>query len=104
FLNGAYQETMGNLHNLFGDTHTVHIHLTPRGYQVEHVVKGDTMQEVLSYVQYDADDLTEQIRRRSEAALQDGQITLAEARRLLQHYETSMGDYTYLSGEGGMDR
>lgn len=103
FLNGAYQETMGNLHNLFGDTHTVHIHLTPRGYRVEHVVKGDTMQEVLSYVQYDAEDLIEQIRRRSEAALQEDTITLDEARLLLQHYETSMGQYTYLAGMSGTE-
>ena len=97
FLNGAYQETMGNLHNLFGDTHTVHIHLTPRGYRVEHVVKGDTMEEVLSYVQYDAEALSEQIRLRSETALQDDTITLEEAQLLLQHYETSMGQYTYLT-------
>jgi arginine decarboxylase len=96
FLNGAYQEIMGNLHNLFGDTNTVHIHLTPKGYHIEHVVKGDTMQEVLSYVQYDAEDLVEQIRRRSEAALQEGEITLEEARLLLQNYEHSLSRYTYL--------
>jgi hypothetical protein len=46
FLAGAYQEVMGNLHNLFGDTNAVHIHMTPKGYQVQHVVKGDTMTEV----------------------------------------------------------
>ncbi|NEP16934.1 MAG: biosynthetic arginine decarboxylase [Leptolyngbya sp. SIO4C1] len=97
FLTGAYQEIMGNLHNLFGDTNTVHIHLTPKGYQIEHVVKGDTMREVLSYVQYDADDLTEQIRRRSETALQEKHITLKEARLLLQNYSESLSRYTYLS-------
>ncbi|MCY7322335.1 MAG: biosynthetic arginine decarboxylase, partial [Phormidesmis sp. CAN_BIN36] len=59
FLNGAYQEIMGNLHNLFGDTNTVHIQLTPKGYQIEHVVRGDTMKEVLGYVQYDAEDMIE---------------------------------------------
>jgi len=67
FLSGAYQEIMGNLHNLFGDTN-VHIQLTPKGYQIEHVVKGDTMSEVVGYVQYDAEDLVECIRRRSEQA------------------------------------
>lgn len=96
FLGGAYQEIMGSLHNLFGDTNTVHIHLTPKGYQIEHVVKGDTMREVLSYVQYDAEDLIENIRRRTEQALQDRRITLQESRLLLQHYEESMSRYTYL--------
>ncbi|RZM74684.1 biosynthetic arginine decarboxylase [Leptolyngbya iicbica] len=97
FLGGAYQEIMGNLHNLFGDTNTVHIHMTPKGYQIEHVVKGDTMTEVLSYVQYDSEDLIENIRRRSEYALQDGKITIQEAQLLLQHYEHSLNHYTYLS-------
>lgn len=97
FLNGAYQEIMGNLHNLFGDTNTVHIKLTPKGYQIEHVVKGDTMREVLGYVQYDAEDLIESIRRRSEQALQEHQITLEESQLLLQNYERSLSRYTYLS-------
>ncbi len=97
FLNGAYQEIMGNLHNLFGDTNAVHITLTPKGYQIEHVVKGDTMTEVLGYVQYDSEDLIENIRRRSEQALQENRITLQEAQLLLQNYERSLSRYTYLS-------
>lgn len=97
FLNGAYQEIMGNLHNLFGDTNAVHIHLTPKGYQIEHVVKGDTMTEVVGYVQYDVEDLVESIRKRTEQALQEKQITLAESQRLLQTYEQSLSRYTYLS-------
>jgi arginine decarboxylase len=97
FLNGAYQEIMGNLHNLFGDTNMVHIQVTPQGYTIEHVVKGDTMKEVLGYVQYDAEDLVEQIRRRSEVSLKEKQITLAEAQLLLQNYEESLSQYTYLS-------
>jgi arginine decarboxylase len=97
FLGGAYQEIMGSLHNLFGDTNTVHIQLTPKGYEIEHVLKGDTMKEVLSYVQYDAEDLVENIRRRTEKALQANQITLAEAQLLLQNYESSLNRYTYLS-------
>ncbi|MFM6318997.1 MAG: biosynthetic arginine decarboxylase, partial [Dolichospermum sp.] len=75
FLNGAYQEIMGNLHNLFGDTNAVHINLTPKGYQIEHVVKGDTMSEVVSYVQYDAEDMVENIRQRCERALEEQHIT-----------------------------
>ncbi|GET38849.1 arginine decarboxylase [Microseira wollei NIES-4236] len=97
FLNGAYQEIMGNLHNLFGDTNTVHIKLTPKGYQIEHVVKGDTMKEVLGYVQYDAEDLVENIRRRCEQALLENQITIPESQLLLQNYERSLSRYTYLS-------
>ncbi|BAZ39353.1 arginine decarboxylase [Calothrix sp. NIES-4101] len=97
FLNGAYQEIMGNLHNLFGDTNTVHIQLTPKGYQIEHVVKGDTMSEVVSYVQYDAEDMVENIRQRCELALEEKRITLAESQRLLQTYEQSLSRYTYLS-------
>ncbi|MFO0143611.1 MAG: biosynthetic arginine decarboxylase [Aphanizomenon sp.] len=97
FLNGAYQEIMGNLHNLFGDTNAVHINLTPKGYQIEHVVKGDTMSEVLSYVQYDSEDMVENIRQRCERALEEQHITLAESQRLLQTYEQSLQRYTYLN-------
>ncbi|MBE9229961.1 biosynthetic arginine decarboxylase [Phormidium sp. LEGE 05292] len=96
FLNGAYQEIMGSLHNLFGDTNAVHIKLTPKGYQIEHVVKGDTMKEVLGYVQYDVEDLVEKIRRRSEHAMQEKRITLQESQLLLQNYERSLSRYTYL--------
>jgi arginine decarboxylase len=97
FLAGAYQEIMGNLHNLFGDTNAVHIHLTPRGYEIEHVVKGDTMKEVLGYVQYDAEDLVESIRLSTEQALQENRITLEESQLLLQNYEKSLSRYTYLN-------
>ena len=96
FLNGAYQEIMGNLHNLFGNTNTVHIRLTPKGYKIEHVVRGDTIRDVLGYVEYDAEDLLENIRNQSELALQEGKITLAESQLLLKNYENSLGSYTYL--------
>jgi arginine decarboxylase len=97
FLNGAYQEIMGNLHNLFGDTNAIHIHLTPKGYQIEHVVKGDTMKEVLGYVQYDSEDLVESIRQQTEQALQEKRITIQESQLLLQNYERSLSRYTYLT-------
>ncbi len=97
FLNGAYQEIMGNLHNLFGNTNAVHIQLTPKGYQIQHIVKGDTMSEVVSYVQYDSEDMVENIRQRCEKALEEKHITLAESQRLLQTYEQSLGRYTYLN-------
>ena len=97
FLGGAYQEIMGNLHNLFGDTNAVHIQLTPTGYKIQSVVKGDTITEVLGYVQYDAEDLIESIRQQTEEALENNLITLAESQRLLQNYEQSLSRYTYLS-------
>ena len=97
FLGGAYQEIMGNLHNLFGDTNAVHIKKTPKGYKIEHVVKGDTMKEVVGYVQYDVEDLIESIRQKAEQALLDNRISIAEAQRLLQNYEHSLTQYTYLS-------
>ncbi|MER3435087.1 MAG: arginine decarboxylase [Leptolyngbya sp. ERB_1_1] len=96
FLNGAYQEIMGNLHNLFGDTNTVHIQLTPKGYQIQHVVRGDTIKEVLGYVQYDVEDMIESIRLQTEHALEDDRITLQESQLLLQNYERSLSGYTYL--------
>ena len=97
FLAGAYQEVMGNLHNLFGDTNAVHIRLTPRGYEIEQVVKGDTVTEVLGYMQYDAEDLVENIRRRTEQALQENCISIEESQLLLQNYERSLSSYTYLA-------
>jgi arginine decarboxylase len=97
FLNGAYQEIMGNLHNLFGDTNVVHVSLTPKGYQIDHVVRGDTMKEVLGYVQYHSDDLIESIRQKTESAIAAGQISLYESQLLLKCYESCLGAYTYLS-------
>lgn len=97
FLAGAYQEIMGNLHNLFGDTNAVHIRLSQQGYHIEHVVKGDTIQEVLGYVQYTAADLVESIRIQTEDSLEKGLITLQESQLLLQSYERSLASYTYLS-------
>ncbi|MGA1475332.1 MAG: biosynthetic arginine decarboxylase, partial [Prochlorothrix sp.] len=97
FLGGAYQEIMGNLHNLFGDTNAVHIHLTPQGYEIEHVVRGDTLGEVLGYVQYDSGAMVERVRRQSERAIQAGHMTLEESQQLLQRYEEGFRAYTYLS-------
>jgi arginine decarboxylase len=99
FLTGAYQEILGALHNLFGDTNAVHVHVTEGGYRVEHVIKGDTMAEVLRYVQYDGEQLLDDVRRASEVALQQGRMTLDQARILLGHYETSLRGTTYLTPE-----
>lgn len=97
FLNGAYQEILGDLHNLFGDTNAVHVELTRDGYNVAHVVKGDSVSEVLHYVQYVPDDMVERVRRQAERALRRGRITIEQLRLLMRHYEDSLGAYTYLA-------
>jgi arginine decarboxylase len=97
FLVGAYQEILGDLHNLFGDTNSVHISLDADGEtRVDTVVKGDTVQQVLSYVQYSPKELMAQVRQDIEMALRAGRITLEEAGKFLHFYETQMGSYTYL--------
>jgi len=96
FLVGAYQEILGDLHNLFGDTNAVHVRLTESGYEVSHVVKGDDMNEVLRYVEYDPEAMTERVRRQAEAALQKRRITLEQMKLLMAHYEQGLRSYTYL--------
>ena len=98
FLVGAYQEILGDLHNLFGDTDAVHVRLDAEGgYDVHHVVEGDSVDEVLSYVQYDRGQLVEKVRRTIEAALRTGTISLEESARLRKRYEQGLQEYTYLS-------
>lgn len=97
FLMGAYQEIMGNLHNLFGDTHIVHVRSHEDGYHLEHFVHGDTVKEVLSYVQYNADDLLETMRRRTELALIEKRLTIKQSQLLMNHYKKSLESYTYLT-------
>jgi arginine decarboxylase len=99
FLNGAYQEILGDMHNLFGDTNVVHVRLTEHGYEVSHVIKGDTMHDVLRFVQYDPEVMMEQVRRQAERALGNGRITLPQMKLLLRNYERSMRSYTYLTDE-----
>ncbi|HAN45769.1 MAG TPA: arginine decarboxylase [Cyanobacteria bacterium UBA8156] len=99
FLNGAYQEILGDLHNLFGDTDAVHIQVNPDGYKVEHAIAGDAMADVLRYVQYDRQAMVESIRRATEQALQQKQMTIEEARRLVETYERCLSGYTYLQSE-----
>ncbi|MAE93840.1 MAG: arginine decarboxylase [Deltaproteobacteria bacterium] len=97
FLMGAYQEILGDLHNLFGDTDAVHVSLDDDGgYEVQHVVEGDDVREVLSYVQYDQAALKEKVRRLTESALRRGAITLEETRLLRRRYDQGLWEYTYL--------
>jgi len=98
FLVGAYQEILGDLHNLFGDTDAVHVRLDEQGRTiVEHVVEGDEVHEVLSYVEYDQRQLVERVRRTIEAALREGTISLEESARLRKQYEQGLQEYTYLT-------
>jgi arginine decarboxylase len=100
FLVGAYQEVLGDLHNLFGDTDAVHVKLAGDDYSVEHVVEGDSVAEVLAYMQYSKDDLISRVRRSIEAALRDKRLTVAESGSLMKRYEEGLEGYTYLSVEG----
>jgi arginine decarboxylase len=96
FLVGAYQEILGDLHNLFGDTDAVHITVSNAGYTVDEVVEGDTVTEVLSWVQYNRAELIESIRRASEESIARGSLTKNEAQALMKHYEEGLSGYTYL--------
>src|SRR5271156_1060922 len=97
FLVGAYQEILGDLHNLFGDTNAVHVSLGPGGDVIlDSVIRGDTVREVLDYVQFNAKALLEAFRRDVEAALRDGKIGYEESGRLLKFYEEGLNGYTYL--------
>ena len=97
FLGGAYQEVMGNLHNLFGTTDAVHIRLAPGGeYQVDHVVRGDTNAEVLMAMEHNPESLLERLRIASERSIRGNQLKIAEARRLMDHLEISLRQSTYL--------
>jgi arginine decarboxylase len=97
FLVGAYQEILGDLHNLFGDTNTLHVVLDEGGgYHIEHVLTGDTVTDALRYVSYDRDDLVARVRRAAERALRGNRITFEESRHLLRVYEQGLAGYTYL--------
>ena len=99
FLGGAYQEVMGNLHNLFGSTNAVNIRLTAGGrYSVDHVVRGDTNADVLQAMEHDPLALLERLRVASEAAITRGDLAIRDARRLMDHLEGSLRQTTYLQG------
>ncbi|HEY9450592.1 MAG TPA: biosynthetic arginine decarboxylase [Gemmatimonadaceae bacterium] len=97
FLTGAYQEILGDLHNLFGDTNAVHIRLAPSGYAVSDLVHGDTVTEVLAYVQFRASDLLATFRRKVSAAKS---LTRQESNAFIADYVAGLEGYTYLEGDG----
>jgi arginine decarboxylase len=97
FLLGAYQEILGDLHNLLGDTNAVHVTLNEQGEVVlETVVQGDTVREVLAYVQFNAQNLLDEFRKDVETAVREQRIGYEESGRLLKFYEDGLNGYTYL--------
>lgn len=97
FLVGAYQETLGDLHNLFGDTHVVHIRLADDGtWCIDEVVMGDTANRVLEYMEYDVAELYPALARDCERAIRDGRMTVAESQALKRFYEGELNGYAYL--------
>jgi len=97
FLTGAYQETLGDLHNLLGDTHAVHVSLGDDGrWRIDTVVEGDTVKEVLGYVQFDPEEMRQALRQDIETALEAERLTLQEGASLRRFLDESMGGYTYL--------
>jgi arginine decarboxylase len=101
FLVGAYQETLGDLHNLFGDTHVVHIRLHDEGgWWIEEIVKGDTANKVLEYMEYDVAELAPALSRDCERSIRDGRMTIAETQKLKRFYEGELDGYSYLEPAG----
>jgi len=97
FLVGAYQEILGDLHNLLGDTHAVHVSLDENGaVALDAVIKGDTVREVLDYVEFDGERLVAKLRSDVEAAVRTGRLGYEESGRLLRFYEDGLNGYTYL--------
>jgi arginine decarboxylase len=98
FLVGAYQEILGDMHNLFGDPNIVHVDLDEQGRpRISHVVRGDRTEEVLSYVEYFEQDVLTRLRRHIERSLEEGRMTFEESALLQRRYEAGLASYTYLT-------
>ena len=97
FLLGAYQEILGDLHNLFGDTNVVHVELDESGRpRISEIVEGDTVKEVLSFVQYEPQNLIDRFRAAIETAVSEGRITNEDSKDLVKRFRQSLDGYTYL--------
>jgi arginine decarboxylase len=99
FLTGAYQEILGDLHNLFGDTHAVHVRMDGDHYELEQVVAGESVSEVLDYVQFHEKVLLDRMRRQLQQARTKGLISAREANGFLRCYQEGLQGYTYLEDE-----
>ncbi|MDR0547713.1 MAG: biosynthetic arginine decarboxylase [Dysgonamonadaceae bacterium] len=96
FLVGAYQEILGDLHNLFGDTNAVHISVNKDSYQVEQIIDGETVADVLEYVEYSPKKLVRTVESWVTTAMKEGRITVEEGREFLSNYRSGLYGYTYL--------
>lgn len=96
FLVGAYQEILGDMHNLFGDTTAVHISVKDGGYSIDQVIDGETVAEVLDYVQYDPKKLVRQLEIWVTKSVKQGKISLEEGKEFLSNYRSGLYGYTYL--------
>jgi len=96
FLVGAYQEILGDMHNLFGDTTAVHISVDDKGYSIDQIFDGETVEEVLSYVQYNPKKLVRQLEVWVTKSVKQGKISLEEGREFLSNYRSGLYGYTYL--------
>lgn len=98
FLVGAYQEILGDLHNLFGDTNAVHIVVDGNGYDIQQIIDGETIAEVLEYVQYNAKKLVRTMETWVTTSVKEGKITTQEGKEFLSNYRSGLYGYTYLEG------
>lgn len=96
FLVGAYQEILGDLHNLFGDTNAVHVSVDKNGYQLEQIIDGETVADVLDYVQYNPKKLVRNLETWVSTSMKEGRITAEEGRQFLNNYKSGLYGYTYL--------
>jgi arginine decarboxylase len=96
FLVGAYQEILGDLHNLLGDTNAVHISVNKDNYQIEQIIDGETVADVLEYVEYSPKKLVRTVETWVTSAMKEGRITVEEGREFLSNYRSGLYGYTYL--------
>ena len=98
FMTGAYQEILGDMHNLFGDTDAVHISVTKNGgYKVDRFVEGDDIMDVLEYVDFHKKEMLERVRKNTESGIENGDLTPKDVRMIMKHYEDGLNRYTYLT-------
>ena len=95
FLVGAYQETLGDLHNLLGDTNVATVTFENGSFSLHNELEGDTVADVLSYVEYEPKRLEGMIRAKAEKAVEEGRITPLERRKIISAYTAGMRGYTY---------
>lgn len=96
FLVGAYQEILGDMHNLFGDTNAVHVTVNEKGYTIDQVIDGETVAEVLDYVQYSPKKLVRTLETWVTKSVKEGKISLEEGKEFLANYRSGLYGYTYL--------